>query len=306
MIIFDRIDTRLFKAFLAASETKNFTTAAGKAGMTQSGVSQHIARLEEQVGVPLFERVNKKVLLTAEGSELKSFIETYSDTLDSFVDRVAQRKSRILGAVSYAMPSSCLKTPHFSMLLEERAQFPDVDLKVVISANDEIFEKLVAGDIDFGFVTKRSENPAVMHQIFAQEEYVLVASDKAQATQISAKTLADTPFIFYPGMDVLLEYWRQAHFPQKRNFNAFSMLRRGEINPLDGAITMVLHGVGCGIFPRHCVEPFIATKKLHVLKQPGKSDPKGDIYIVTRRNQAYPNRVRRVLDAFWGMKKAEA
>ncbi|OYZ11959.1 MAG: hypothetical protein B7Y39_19090 [Bdellovibrio sp. 28-41-41] len=51
MLVFDRIDTRLFKAFLAAAIAENFTQAAEKAGMTQSGISQHIAKLEEQVGV---------------------------------------------------------------------------------------------------------------------------------------------------------------------------------------------------------------------------------------------------------------
>ncbi len=121
--VFDRVDTRLFKAFLSAAETKSFTQAAVAAGMTQSGVSQHIAKLEEQVGVPLFERVNKRVLLTTEGEEFKRFIETYADTLDSFVDRVGTQKSTPKGPVRYAMPASCLKTPHFSILLEKSLRY---------------------------------------------------------------------------------------------------------------------------------------------------------------------------------------
>ena len=47
---FTLLDTRLFKAFMAAAETRSFTHAATRAHMTQSGVSQHIAKLEEQIG----------------------------------------------------------------------------------------------------------------------------------------------------------------------------------------------------------------------------------------------------------------
>ena len=46
--IYDRIDARLFPAFVAEAKTENFTEAARMAAMTQSGISQHISKLEEQ------------------------------------------------------------------------------------------------------------------------------------------------------------------------------------------------------------------------------------------------------------------
>lgn len=303
MLAFDRIDTKLFKAFLAAANESNFTVAAERAGMTQSGVSQHIGRLEEQLGIKLFERVNKKVLLTPEGGKLKAFIETYSDTLDEFVDRVSKMKTEPQGPVRYAMPASCLKTPHFPILLKKRARFSKIDLSVRISANDEIIELLLAGNIDFGFVTRRSENPAVQHESFAQEEYTLVGSDEKLLRSLTSDGLNKLPMISYPGMDVLLEYWRQTYFPHKRNFNVHSMNKRGEIHHLDGSITMVCHGVGCGVFPRHCVEGEITKKQLFPFRASGKTDPVGDIFIITRKHQTPPTRVRKVMDAFWEMKK---
>jgi len=47
---FARLDGGSFKAFVAAAKALNFTTAAEKAAMTQSGVSQHVARLERELG----------------------------------------------------------------------------------------------------------------------------------------------------------------------------------------------------------------------------------------------------------------
>src|SRR5690349_14109732 len=117
---FEKVDTRLFRAFNAASDAGSFTLGAAKAGMTQSGMSQHIAKLEEQLGVPLFERVNKKVLLTPAGTRLKTFIEESSERLERFVEDLTKDKAEARGLVKYAMPVFCLKTPHFPMLLESR------------------------------------------------------------------------------------------------------------------------------------------------------------------------------------------
>lgn len=302
MLAFDRIDTRLFRAFLAAAIEENFTQAALRAGMTQSGVSQHIAKLEAQVGVPLFERVNRRVLLTEVGSELKGFIEVYSDTLDAFVDRVNLKRAELQGPVRYAMPASCLKTPHFSELLRERSKFPKVDIQVTISANEEIFEKLVRGEIDFGFATQQSTNLAVAHEPFAKEQYTLVGNSRSLVKNIGAQSLLETPFINYPGMDVLLGYWKQTYFPKRKNFTVHNMKLRGEINHLDGAITMVLQGVGCAVFPHHCVESLIQSRRLFAFSDPGKQDPACDIFIVSRKNVALPARVRRVIETFRQMK----
>jgi len=74
---FSELSTEAFRAFWAAKETLNFTEAASIASMTQSGVSQHIARLESQLEAELFLRINKKVVLTEAGRRLTSFIEKY-------------------------------------------------------------------------------------------------------------------------------------------------------------------------------------------------------------------------------------
>lgn len=296
-----QIDTHLFKSFMAAAETENFTLAAIKARLTQSGVSQHIAALENQLGVSLFERINKKVRLTAEGKELRNFIETYADGISSVIERISQKKTEIQGLVSYAMPASCLKTPHFPMLLEKHESFSGVDLKITLAPNDEIIEALINGEIDFGFVTRRSENPALDQKVFATEEYCLIGKlDFISA--IDSKSLTTTPFVSYPGMDVLLGYWAHRYFPKLRNFSSRNIYRKGEINDLDAAITMVLRGFGVSVFPKHCIAEFLSTKKVVEYRRANLQNPTEDIFLIKRAQTNYPRRVVRVIDAFWEMK----
>ena len=104
MLSFDRIDAKLFRAFVFAADTQSFTKAAQKAGMTQSGMSQHIAKLEEQLGFPLFERINKKVLLTSSGNALRKFIDRYNETFEEFIDELMLETSSPRGLVRYDLP----------------------------------------------------------------------------------------------------------------------------------------------------------------------------------------------------------
>lgn len=106
------------------------------------------------------------------------------------------------------VPASCLKTPHFSILLEKRSKYSKVDINVTIAANDEVIEKLIQGEIDFGFVTQKSDNPVIQHEPFAHEQYTLVGRDRDLVRSISAQSIPEIPFIFYPSMNALLEFWK--------------------------------------------------------------------------------------------------
>ena len=199
MRIFNKLDETSLKAFYFAAETLSFTQAAKAAALTQSGISQHVARLEEQLQVSLFHRAGRKVSLTGPGKRLKKFVETYLDNVDGLLEEVRGETQDIVGLVRYAMPNSCLLTPHFPN--QKPIRFRDLDLT-------------------------------------------------------------------------------------------------GEINNLEGAIAMVAHGVGIGVFPLHCVETLLNKNKLKKYPTEKSTNP---IYIVTPKGQKLTARVYRVLETFWDM-----
>lgn len=294
------LDTRLFRAFRFAADENSFTGGAQKAGMTQSGMSQNIARLEEQMGCSLFERVNKKVLLTPEGKQLRKFVDDYEESLQSFLLRINKERFELNGRVRYAMPDSCLKTPHFPLLLKKRESFPNIDLEVELLDSKSIFSSVLDGSIDFGFVTELSENPALKFDEFAQEEYVLVSANPKEITSISPKNLTMLKFVDYPGMKTRFDIWRQ-HFFSRKQITYHDIKFSGTINDLDGAITMTLGKVGCTVIPTHCIQEYLMKKELFCFKMESKNQPVGKIFIVTRNDFKPPARVETILNAFGSM-----
>ena len=69
------LDIVVLRTFVAVVEAKGFTRAAAFVNLTQSAVSLHIKRLEEQVGRRLFDRTASKLALTSDGEILLSYAQ---------------------------------------------------------------------------------------------------------------------------------------------------------------------------------------------------------------------------------------
>lgn len=290
------IDSSCFKAFMAASQTLNFTEAARLVGMTQSGISQHVAKLERDVGAELFLRVGKKVILTEPGKTLLKFIENYQDTVINLKDEIQESTASLKGKVKYAMPATCLLSPHFSFFLEhKRTHFPEIELFVDLHPSEEVVKRVLSAEINFGFVTKKVMSDELDYQPFCEEEYVLVTNSR------NLKAESEWNWISYPGSDVLKEAWLLQQ--EAKLLKNLSMKMTGESNSLHAALTMVSEGLGMAIIPRHCVEASDLRPKLKI-HELGKKPVKNMIYIVTLKSVSKSRRVAVAIDTFHKIKKA--
>jgi len=300
---FTRLDTQCFRAFVTAAETLNFTTAAKNIAMTQSGISQHIARLEAQIGAPLFNRVGKSVLLTEVGHRLCSYIECYVDRVEAFLEEIHSKTHNLSGTVRYAMPASCLLSPHLPMLLEKRRAHPGIELDISVVSNAKVYQKILSGVVDFGFVTKKNDSSALNFRMFCEEEYVLVGADRKTMSNISSASLPTLPFIKYPGVDIYSHSWLRFHFPRlvKRGMANFKIV--SSINSIEGAIILLREGVGCTVIPRHCIEGLLNTNQLLVANSARTNQvAMNKIHLVTLARASLTRRVEQVIEWFMEMR----
>jgi DNA-binding transcriptional LysR family regulator len=297
---FQKMDPKLFRSFMAATETKNFTLAAKKANMTQSGISQQIAKLEDQLGYPLFKRLGKMIILTETGENLTRYIQNYILSSDAFFDSIRGVHDKISGLVSFAMPPSCLFSVHFPLLLEKRKQHPEIELRVLLADPDSVLEMVLQSKVDFGFVTMNPKHLFLTYEKFCTEEYILVGSAKEEISDLTKDCVLEKKFIHYPGADFYYDFWLKYHFPEEDRLDHLSLVTSGNINSMEGAIKMVVGGLGYGVFPRHCVDRLLLEGKLVELRTE-KPTPPNDIFIVKITDHRYPQRVESVIRWFYEM-----
>lgn len=290
----DLLDHSCFKAFWFAARTLNFSRAATEAAMTQSGVSQHIQKLEKTLGKALFRRTSKVVELTAEGERVLQFIETYLDLDAVLRTDLSGIESSLLGDVRYAMPLSCLMSPHFEQLLSVRqALFPNIQLKVAIHQNHDIADLIALGKMDFGFLTEKIARPDLDHVNFCKEQYVLVAHEHLIRELERGKKVEELAFIIYPGFRAAFDRWLSGN--GKRSVNIHKLLVAGEISDLRGVITMLKSGVGATVLAKHC----IAHDLIDGLRiAPKTKEVNNQVYLTSKKGVDQVLRVRTVIDAF--------
>ena len=239
------------------------------------------------------------MVLTETGEALLHYIREHVAELDTFFERVSAASESLTGLVSYAMPPSCLLSDHFSLLLQKRTAHPDLRLKVTLAPSPDVLELVVQDRIDFGFVTLRPQHSALSLQAFCDEEYILVSSSQRLMAELRPDLLFEQPVIGYPGADVYYNMWLRHYVSDSRDY--LSLLRTGEINSIEGAIKMVVGGLGSAVMPRHCVRGQIQRGELFEYDG-GRSKPvTNTIYVASLKDVQPSRRVRQVISWFFEM-----
>ncbi len=286
---------------MAVAEYGSYNEAADKAAMSNTAISEHLQRLKEQVGQELFVKRGLLYELTDAGLELQFFIKKLEAMSEEFKFQIEANASKLSGMVRYALPPSCLFSPHFPMLLEKRHSHPELELTVEAIPSDEVLEKVEDRTFDFGFVTEEISHPALSYEVFCEEEYILVGNSKDSVKASNAKALIETKFINYPGMGHYFNLWKNHFFPGEKRISHRSLHHAGDINSIDGAIKMVLGGLGIAVFPRHCVQEYLDQALLFEADQGETAPLMNAIHIVKRKSPELPRRVQVVIDWFFDM-----
>jgi DNA-binding transcriptional LysR family regulator len=197
------MELRHLRYFVAVAEELHFSRAAERLHIAQPPLSQQIRRLEDELGVRLFERTRRRVLLTDAG---RMVLEEARRTLAQAarVVNVARRSAEgAAGFLRIGFSSSAPYTTLPAILRRFRAQFPDVKLSLFERSSEEQVELLAADAIDAAFVRRPVENaPAsLIVKTILREPLVLALPQSHRLRRrraVEVRALADESFILFP------------------------------------------------------------------------------------------------------------
>lgn len=124
------------RAFEAAARQLSFTRAAAELNVTQAAVSHQVKALEERLGVPLFRRVNRGLLLTEEGQRYLPPVRDAFDMLANATDQLKRHDAT--GALTVTVVPSFAAKWLVPRLTRFREREPDIDVR--ISASDHLVD----------------------------------------------------------------------------------------------------------------------------------------------------------------------
>lgn len=275
------------RSFCTLVEIAHFTRTAERLNMTQSGVSQHVRKLEDYLGFPLLIRHGKQFTLTDAGESLYREGREVINTLSEIEIRVGTNPTH-QGVVRIASPGS-MGLKLYRHLLTVQQQHPKLVIDYRFAPNDTV-EKLIAeNNVDIGFMTSPSTLADVSCKPVAVEELRLITP--VGISNPSWQQLLDLGFIDHPDGAYHADQLLSANYPDFQHVKQFDLA--GFSNQINLILEPVCMGLGFTVLPTYAIEAFEnpAGLKTHSLpKQVSET-----LYLGVHCNRVLPNRVNTVI-----------
>lgn len=142
------MDIKNLETFIQVAELSSFTKAAEKSGYSQSTVSFQIRQLEKSLGLPLFERINHTVTLTAKGREVLAYAHQIRRLTQELEKQLHKEQEQISGHVRIAMADSLCSWLLRGDFQSFRRRYPGITVKIISGSTEEMFRLLNQNEVD--------------------------------------------------------------------------------------------------------------------------------------------------------------
>ncbi|RKT86120.1 DNA-binding transcriptional regulator, LysR family [Saccharopolyspora antimicrobica] len=238
------MDLLPLRYFQVVARHEHISRAAVELRVSQPSLSRTIARLEKELGVPLFDRQGRQIRLNSYGAAFLARVDRALRELDDGRQELSDTAGPVRGSVAVA--SETLLTLA-SSLPGFRTKYPDVDVRLYQSSGAVMQERLRRGEVDLGLASQRIDDPALeTAEVLRDEVLLAVPTGHPLASRTSARItdLAGEPVVTTTG-----EFWLRQLLD--RLFAAAGQCPNivCEGNELGATAFLISMGLGVGFVP---------------------------------------------------------
>jgi DNA-binding transcriptional LysR family regulator len=253
-------DFNRLKVFYYIFNEQSSTAAAKRLHITQSGVSQHLKKLEEEMQAPLFTRVKRRLVPTSAGTRLYGIVKNFMVDLEEGVRNIHETIEKPSGLLRMGAPTEFGRTYIPGIFASFHKQFPDVSLHLELADPTVLFSMVSEGKLDFAYIdilpiftdTPGGDSAYTIEPVLG-EEFVLACSRiyyEREIESLNIQGLVNQKYIAYKSDLALFHSWFRLHYdwvPQSLHVSF-------TVDSSQGIITAVEENLGLGITVSHMIK----------------------------------------------------
>lgn len=276
------------ETFTVLAEEGHFTRAAGRLNMTQPGVSQHLRKLEQQLGQALIAQDGKSFTLTPAGETVRD-LGLSRRAEERALREAITRDDPNVGELRIACSGS------FAMLFYPRAiemmrDAPGLAIHVEAAPQSRILSGVLDGRFDLGVIGEDPRHPRIEAQHVGREELCLVLP-KAVGEQVDFERLEALGLVAHPDVYRYADELFPPNFPGP--FAGADRLRvRSYVNQIGQIPAPVAEGVGYTLLPRSGVAAYPLAERVAVARLP--TPQYQQLWSIFRRGRTTSARLKRI------------
>lgn len=186
------MELRQLEYFVAVAEEANFTRAARRVHVSQSGISAQIRQLENDLGAALFDRSTRVATLTVAGEAALTHARAALSSARAVRDSVDDVTRVIRGRLEVGMVTACTVTPLFDALADFHRAHPAVAVSLTEDNSDRLVDDVRGGTLDLALVGVADRTPDDLEALTVVREGLVAAVPADHPlTRAATVTLAD-------------------------------------------------------------------------------------------------------------------
>lgn len=240
------MDLGQLRYFSKIVEHRSFTRAAQDCSVSQPALSQQIAKLEKELGQPLFERQGRSIRLTPAGQALQTqaerILQLVADAKRQITDDGQTGRicvSAIPTIAPYLLPS---------LLKSVSSQFPHASFSISEDATESLLKRCSDGDVDIGILAlPASAKYLTVEPLYEEELLLALPKDHSlcQRSRITARDIENEPFVLLSDTHCLMDPIQA--FCNRKNFQPTTTSRVDQLLTVQHLVAL---GQGLSFVPK--------------------------------------------------------
>lgn len=262
------MDIRSIETFIRVAELGSITKAADELSYVQSTVTTQIKQLEKELGYPLFDRIGKKISLTALGEQMLQYAYEMVNVAQK-AKTIPQNDTDVKGLLRVGVSESLLIGVFLNILPQFKARYKNVDLKINSGHTTDLLDALKQNKLDIVFISrpKSSDENLACHYI-RKENLIFIAGKNhplAGQKQIPITKLFENNFVTTEHEGIC--YNLLTHLAAKHNLTVNDWV---EVDNIFVIAELVKKGVGLAFLPEYAVQKQIEKGEVVALEIEGE------------------------------------
>ena len=258
------LEVRHLKLVATVAEEGSVTRAAHRLHLTQSALSHQLRDVEDKLGVALFQRTARRMLLTRAGERLLESARRVLDELERAEEALRDEGSQREGLLRIC--TECYTCYHWlpSLLHAFQQKSPRVEVRIVAEATRRPVEALLEGELDLAIVSDPIKNRKIELEPLFQDELFLVTAPNhplSRRAYVKAEDLADEHLILYCDDKRDLTIYQQVLIPA-----GVSPRRLSSVQLTEAILEMVKAGLGVTAFAGWAIAPYVKSKQVKAVR----------------------------------------
>ena len=244
------MDSNLLKVFVAVANNKSISLGAQELGFAQSNVTSRIKQLEKSLGLTLFHRVPKGVILNQEGEKLYPYAVEIVRKLDDALLAMQNKQHRKKLIVGSTDCNAAVRISSFLMRLHQ--DYPNIQLELLTGTTRDVTEMLLNYKVDIAFISGKPQSDELMIIKEYEEEIAILESKEENAPNVILSFKEGCAYD-----EFLKKYYKEKEQIVEKSL-AFGSL--------ETILACVKSGMGKTLLPTNLVDKLGFTKELKITK----------------------------------------